>query len=123
MSAPLGLTSEHPALDTLFAFGIDPVDGQRPSDQPADWPPLQEFHRYREQTRARLDAALHREDANPHESARSDQLLNVAIEHRQMHAETLSYLLHQMPFEYKDCCTEPTRASCRRTGTGEYSGR
>ena len=109
LSAPLGLTSEHPPLDALFAFGIDPVDGQRPSDQPADWPPLQEFHRYREQTRARLDAALHREDANPHESARSDQLLNVAIEHRQMHAETLSYLLHQMPFEYKRGAAAPSQ--------------
>ncbi len=30
-----------------------------------------------------------------------DQLLEVAIEHRLMHAETLSYLLHQMPFHAK----------------------
>jgi ergothioneine biosynthesis protein EgtB len=101
LSAPLRLTSELPALDTLFAFGIDPVDGQLPSDRPADWPPLREFFRYREQARARLDAALHREDSNADQSARVDQLLNVAIEHRQMHAETLSYLLHQMPFDYK----------------------
>ena len=32
---------------------------------------------------------------------RQHQLLNVAIEHRLMHAETLSYILHQMPFERK----------------------
>ncbi len=27
-----------PAFDRLFAFGIDPVDGGLPSDQPSDWP-------------------------------------------------------------------------------------
>jgi hypothetical protein len=46
LSAPLGLSSEYQALDTLFAFGIDPVDGQLPSDQPSDWPPLQAFMDY-----------------------------------------------------------------------------
>ena len=29
------------------------------------------------------------------------QLLNVAIEHRLMHAETLAYMLHQLPLAYK----------------------
>ena len=29
------------------------------------------------------------------------QLLNVAIEHRLMHAETLAYMLHQLPFDNK----------------------
>ena len=101
LSTPLGMASENPALDTLFAFGIDPVDGQLPGDQPADWPPLLEFFRYREQARIRLDDALHREDPGVDESARIDQLLSVAIEHRQMHAETLSYLLHRMPFDCK----------------------
>jgi len=102
LSAPLGLTGEHQALDTLFAFGIDPIDGLLPSDQPSDWPPLQEFFRYRGQVRVQLDAALHRDDIHAEEALRIDQLLNVAIEHRQMHAETLSYLLHQMPFPYKE---------------------
>ena len=101
LRAPLGLSSEHEALDTLFAFGIDPVDGQLPSDQPSDWPPLQEFLRYREQARARLDAALPRDDSHAGEPGRIDQLLHVAIEHRQMHAETLSYLLQQLPFDHK----------------------
>jgi ergothioneine biosynthesis protein EgtB len=101
LSAPLGLSSEHPALDTLFAFGIDPVDGQLPSDQPSDWPPVQDFFRYREQARGRLDATLQRDGSARDQPSRIDQLLNVAIEHRQMHAETLSYLLHQMPFDHK----------------------
>src|ERR1700674_3819981 len=35
---PLGLSSVTPDFDKLFAFGIDPVDGGLPTDQPADWP-------------------------------------------------------------------------------------
>jgi len=101
LSAPLGLASEDEALDTLFAFGIDPVDGQLPSDQPSDWPPLQEFLRYRRQARERLDAVLHRGGIQGDDTSRIDQLLNVAIEHRQMHAETLSYLMHRLPFNQK----------------------
>jgi ergothioneine biosynthesis protein EgtB len=124
LSVPLGLTSEDPALDTLFAFGIDPVDGQLPSDQPSDWPPLDEFYRYREQARAQLDAALDHvpldqaaldQDAlDADRAGRIDQLLHVAIEHRQMHAETLSYLLHQLPFDSKrgaDAHSDPARRS------------
>src|SRR5258707_11363641 len=36
----LGLTSFHPEFDRLFAFGIDPVGGGLPTDQPADWPAI-----------------------------------------------------------------------------------
>jgi len=97
LSASLGLTSDRADLDELFAFGIDPVDGQLPSDQPSDWPPLETFYRYRDEVRAQLDDALHRDD----DAASNDQLLHVAIEHRLMHAETLSYLMHQMPFDTK----------------------
>ena len=35
-------------------------------------------------------------EMNPH------VLLNVAIEHRLMHAETLAYMLHQLPFDKRD---------------------
>ena len=33
-----GLESENPVFDKLFAFGIDPVGGNLPSDVPGDWP-------------------------------------------------------------------------------------
>src|SRR5579862_9634023 len=32
----LSLESQTPVLDKLFAFGIDPVDGGLPTDQPGD---------------------------------------------------------------------------------------
>src|SRR5262245_1901756 len=33
-----GRPPSHPGLDRLFAFGIDPVDGDLPEDAPSDWP-------------------------------------------------------------------------------------
>ena len=33
-------------FDRLFAFGIDPVGGGLPSDQPTDWPSLAEVRHY-----------------------------------------------------------------------------
>jgi len=79
-------------LDKLFAFGIDPVDGGLPSDQPSDWPVLEDVRRYGMRIRKELDAVL---DRVP------EILLNTAIEHRLMHAETLAYMLHQLPREKK----------------------
>jgi iron(II)-dependent oxidoreductase len=82
-------------FDRLFAFGIDPVDGRLPSDQPSDWPVRPLIESYRNRVRATLDAALvSAEDLSP-------ALLHVAVEHRLMHAETLAYMLHQLPFDRK----------------------
>jgi len=82
----------HPEFHQLFAFGIDPPPGKLPSDQPSDWPALPEVERYNRRTREVIDAALHHVP---------DQLLHAAIEHRLMHAETLAYILHNLPYEKK----------------------
>jgi iron(II)-dependent oxidoreductase len=82
-------------MDRLFAFGIDPVDGGLPSDQPSDWPALKRVRQYRDHVRERLDGVLDGADKIP------EILLNTAIEHRLMHAETLAYMLHRLPFEKK----------------------
>ncbi|WP_044042494.1 SUMF1/EgtB/PvdO family nonheme iron enzyme [Caballeronia insecticola] len=96
--------SINPEYDQLFAFGIDPVDGGLPADQPADWPSLEEVREYKERVRADIDAHFDpvtlaaspvAADASP------TQLLEVAIEHRLMHAETLAYMLHQLPVDRK----------------------
>jgi len=93
-----------PDLDRLFAFGIDPVDGGLPKDEPSDWPSLTVVRNYVQCIREELDESLARAlneagDAS-HEFSPS-LLLNVAIEHRLMHAETLAYMLHRLPFEKK----------------------
>ena len=84
-----------PAFDRLFAFGIDPVDGQLPSDQPSDWPALSEVHGYNTRVRAELDRLIDTSGAD------LSCLLNTAIEHRLMHAETLAYMFHRLPFDRK----------------------
>lgn len=105
----LGLTSARPDLDRLFAFGIDPVGGSLPTDQPSDWPALPVVHKYVQQVRDELDerlaAALNSSDENqPEQNQREFSpglLLNVAVEHRLMHAETLAYMLHRLPLDRK----------------------
>ncbi len=94
---PLHLKSFDPEFDQLFAFGIDPIDGSTPHDQPSDWPTRTQVESYRARIRRELDGVLS-------EAAETDgliQLLNIAIEHRLMHAETLEYLLHQLPYAAK----------------------
>src|SRR5262249_49274816 len=90
---------ESPELDRLFAFGIDPVGGGLPTDQAQDWPPIQAVRDYVMRVRDAVDHQLER--TSPEFAAGCgfslDQLLNVAIEHRLMHAETLAYMLHQLP--------------------------
>ena len=98
-----GLKSLHPEFDRLFAFGIDPVGRGLPSDQPSDWPSLEVVRDYVRRIRAALDEKLI--DGTPPSDSRDghslDTLLNVAIEHRLMHVETLAYMLHQLPLSQK----------------------
>ena len=98
----LGLKNFHPEFDRLFAFGIDPVGGGLPADRPGDWPVRAQVYQYAAKTRELLDASLQRDI--PHESfdgSSLETLLNVAIEHRLMHAETLAYMFHQLPLDRK----------------------
>jgi ergothioneine biosynthesis protein EgtB len=96
------LDSFEPAFDQLFAFGIDPVDGGLPGDQPGDWPTRERIESYNGRVRTALDerlAAVFAFAAGcPRELA---QLLQVAIEHRLMHLETFAYMLHQLPPDRK----------------------
>lgn len=88
----LGKPAFHPAFDKLFAFGIDPEPGKAPADKPADWPREEEVRGYAARVRSELDSSL---DRAP------EQLLHVAVEHRLMHAETLAYLFHNLPYDRK----------------------
>jgi ergothioneine biosynthesis protein EgtB len=91
-----GLKAFAPEFDRLFAFGIDPVGDGLPTDTPADWPAVAEIRRYNQRVRDSLDAALERGLAGAHAEESPELLLNIAIEHRLMHAETLTYLLNRL---------------------------
>jgi len=103
----LGLKTFDPDFDKLFAFGIDPINGALPSDQPIDWPSAADARKYVKRIRESIDAglgALASSDWNVSSAGTdfsAETLLNVAIEHRLMHAETLAYMLHQLPLDRK----------------------
>lgn len=88
----LNAGSLHPEFDKLFERGIDPEPGQAPSDKPSDWPAVPEVCRYLGGTRQWIDSHLDELDEN---------VLQMAVEHRQMHAETFAYLLHNLPENLK----------------------
>jgi ergothioneine biosynthesis protein EgtB len=101
----LEVKSFHTEFDRLFAFGIDPVSGGLPADQPSDWPAVGVVRDYVSKIRAALDkklaSALLDPDVHKRDGFSLDTLLNVAIEHRLMHLETLAYMLHQLPLANK----------------------
>ncbi len=100
-----GLRPANPALDRLFAFGIDPVGGGLPSDVPGDWPTLNVVRDYVGGVRRTLDGALDKAILDIDLQGRNGfplaTLLNVAVEHRLMHVETLAYMLHQLTLDMK----------------------
>ena len=88
----LDIPAFHSALDKLFEFGIDPPVGQAPQDQPSDWPSEAEVRAYNQRARTIIDEVL---------GQVPEQFFHVALEHRLMHAETLAYLLHSVPYRDK----------------------
>jgi gamma-glutamyl hercynylcysteine S-oxide synthase len=111
-----GLRPFQRTFDQLFAFGIDPVGGGLPCDQPSDWPEHGEIERYNRRLRDELDRAIDTALAHPAEGHPFlTTMLEVAIEHRLMHAETLAYLLHRLPSEKKICGPVEARLKTHRS--------
>jgi iron(II)-dependent oxidoreductase len=81
----VGGAPRHREFEQLFAFGIDPLDDV-PQDAPGDWPSLGAIDAWRREARADVDA---RTSIPPGHQ-------RIAIEHRLMHVETLSYLFEQL---------------------------
>ncbi|MBI1941472.1 MAG: ergothioneine biosynthesis protein EgtB [Acidobacteria bacterium] len=104
----LGIDSFHQEFDRLFAFGIDPVDGALPTDQPADWPSVKEIEEYNQRVRQTMDEALEKVSFSHAKQPLlyRGYVLNVALEHRLMHAETFAYMLHQLSLKDKFSCPE-----------------
>jgi gamma-glutamyl hercynylcysteine S-oxide synthase len=101
--ASFGAKPLHKEFERLFAFGIDPVDGKLPQDNPSDWPSVDAVRRYNTQVRAAVDDSLKKADFSKSGQRYMENglIFSVAVEHRLMHLETLSYMLHWLPFETK----------------------
>ncbi len=79
-------------FNELYAFGIDPDESGLPSDQPRDWPSLERTHAYCQKVRETIDDVI---------AEVPEDVAQTCIEHRLMHAETLSYLLHNLDSVHK----------------------
>jgi iron(II)-dependent oxidoreductase len=104
------LKSFHPPFDQLFAFGIDPVGGGLPTDRVEDWPSVADVMNYNARARREIDAFLEGSGLDESHVAATTPvatLLHVAIEHRLMHAETLAYLFHRLPYAQKHLQHQP----------------
>jgi gamma-glutamyl hercynylcysteine S-oxide synthase len=96
------LSAFEPAFDQLFARGIDPLGGGLPTDTPQDWPARAQVDAYNQRLRHALDERLAASfDPRAGLPVETMRMLHVAIEHRLMHAETLVYMLHQLPRDRK----------------------
>jgi ergothioneine biosynthesis protein EgtB len=102
----LGWPSFDPALDDLFARGIDPMeaDGFRPPP-PDAWPSEDRVIAYRDRVRDALrDASeelLARAPTDGDVLVQNARIASVALEHELMHHETFLYMLQQLPPELK----------------------
>lgn len=94
----LGLQPFHAPFDQLFAFGIDPHSGSLPDEPASAWPPPEEIRAYVDEVRARLDARLM---SASELSERGALVVDAALEHRLMHAETLAWLVSCLPEQLK----------------------
>ncbi|MGH9476250.1 MAG: SUMF1/EgtB/PvdO family nonheme iron enzyme [Terriglobales bacterium] len=112
LAPPLELKAFHAEWDQLFAFGIDPIDGSLPSDPPSAWPAVEEIAEYNRRLRGTLQAALARQGGDGLE-----QRLEVALEHRWMHVETLSYLFHNLDYAQKQPGPAPQAAAAAPPAT------
>ncbi len=88
----MSAVSPNPGFDHLFAFGIDPEPGKLPSDTPADWPSFAEVQAYSRSVRETLDREL---------AHAPEDLVQMLIEHRHMHAETFAYIMHNLDASLK----------------------
>lgn len=118
-----GLAPFNNNLDHLFAFGIDPVKGELPADKPSDWPDRAQVKAYAQLGRDILDAAIERWSITGSGHPNTAQMLQVAIEHRLMHAETLAYMLHQLPVDRKVAPPILSAPSRERESTPRPNGR
>jgi iron(II)-dependent oxidoreductase len=103
----LGGPSIDPALEALFARGIDPdetLDSRaRQASDRAAWPPRDVVLQFAEEADRRMLDALANGDVEQagHPLLDRAEAVFAILEHEAMHQETLLYMWHRLPFEQK----------------------
>jgi formylglycine-generating enzyme required for sulfatase activity len=88
----LGLRPFDADLDKLFQAGIDPDSSHLPTDVADDWPLREQVQAYVRHCREWVDGHLNHAP---------EEVIHMAIEHREMHLETLAYMFHNYAHELK----------------------
>jgi formylglycine-generating enzyme required for sulfatase activity len=99
----LGGTSIDPALEALFARGIDPAEDGAGRASGRHWPSRATVRQFAAEADRRVRAALERSDLDrPGDPLlhRSEAVFAI-LEHEAMHQETLLYMWHRLPFDRK----------------------
>jgi gamma-glutamyl hercynylcysteine S-oxide synthase len=103
----LGQGSIDPALETLFARGIDPPTDQAAATSAARnrelWPSRRRVRQFTEAADERvIEALAHGDIDRPgHPLLDRAEAAFVILEHEAMHQETLLYMLHRLPYALK----------------------
>src|SRR6266705_5935297 len=91
-------------LETIFARGIDPEQERAAvaRGNPA-WPDRDAVRAYADTADARLEDAIATADVAraDHPLLRDAQAVWAIIEHEEMHQETLAYMWHRVPYDWK----------------------
>ncbi len=107
----LGLPSHDDALDNLFQAGIDPDSTHLPQDEPGDWPSLAQISTYTTRCRQRVDEHLAHAPA---------AIVQMTLEHRLMHLETLAYMLHNFAHDRKQNASQQDFVTAGQTPPNEW---
>ena len=113
----LGRRGIDEGLERLFARGIDPEDEASASrSQRGEWPSREEVRRFADACDdlvldALANAPLEQEG---HPLLHDAQAVYAILEHEAMHHETMLYMWHQLPYEYKEA---PAGATADVSGT------
>jgi len=101
-----------PKLESIFAVGVDEMSWDDLNEKHYEWPTLQETQNYRDKVYAVVNDVI---DTLPLELPLTQEspwwVIMMGIEHENIHLETSSVLIRQLPFEYvkenaqwKECC-------------------
>ncbi len=101
----LGEAPVDPGLEKLFERGIDPEsESAAAAHAPNQWPDKQQIEAFADTCDARVLAAFAGavlEDAGNPRLVQGQAVFTI-LEHEEMHHETLLYLVHQLPYEFKE---------------------
>src|SRR5918994_1842766 len=99
----LGRHGIDPALEVLFARGIDPAHEVPGDSLRASWPSRDQVIAYVEESDRRLEEILATAelDRPGHPLLDRAEAVFTIIEHEEMHQETLQYIWHRLPLDQK----------------------